>query len=197
MRANGQQRYAVFDAEGSLAPAADPDVIAAGQPGKCMWCHEGALMTGTPANPTTRPYLSYPEWMTRMSEMQTLQDDHRQGLETAADFVERQAHSDGELLVREFLRPKLARMTVEWGISVEELESLLAKYDVEYTFDDEYPSRGRILDRTVLDVIYAAELADPGFEALEILPDDREAPEEFAGLEGEAEFAELPGCWRP
>ncbi len=194
---NGQQRYAVFDAQGQLAPAADPTVVAAGQPGKCMWCHEGALMTGTPANPTTRPHLSYPEWITRMSQMQALQDDHRLGLDTAADFTDRQAHTDGELLVREFLRPTPARLLREWGVTAEELADMLTEHSVEYTLDDEYPSRGEVLPRAALDIVYAAELAPPWYEVLEILPDDREAPEDFEGLEGEETLDDLPGCWRP
>ena len=173
---NGQQRYAVFDAQGQLSPAADPAVILAGQPGKCMWCHEGALMTGSPTNPTTRPHLSYPEWITRMSQMQALQDAHRQTLESAADFTDRQAHTDGELLVREFLWPTPDRMQREWGVTADELAEILENNDVETTLDNEYPSRGPILSRVDLDSVYAAELAPPGYESLEILPDDREAP---------------------
>lgn len=194
---NGQQRYAVFDAQGQLSPAADPAVILAGQPGKCMWCHEGALMTGTPTNPTTRPHLSYPEWGARMSQMQALQDAHRQALVTAADFTDRQAHTDGELLVREFLLPTPARVQREWDVTAAELSEILNNYSVEETLDDEYPSRGPVLLRSDLDDVYAAELAPPGYEALVILPDDRAAPEDLKGLEGEADFAALPRCWRP
>ncbi len=34
-----------------------------------------------------------------------------------------------------------------------------------------------------------------GFQTLPILPDDREAPEDWDALDGAGELA--PGCWRP
>ncbi len=192
---SGQQRYAVYDAAGRLAPAADPAVIAAGQPGRCMWCHEGSLMIGTPVNPTTRPHLSYLQWRARMAQMQAVLDEHRAGLETSVDFTDRQAHTHGELLVREFLRPTPERMSREWGISGDALAELLAEYDVEYSLDEEYPDRGPVLSRADLDAVYADAIAAPGFQTLPILPDDREAPEDWDALDGAGELA--PGCWRP
>ena len=172
---NGQQRYAVFDGDGQLSPAADPTVIGAGQPGKCMWCHEGSLMNGTPANPTTRPYLSYTDWNARIGEMQAMLDTHRTQLSTAVDFSA-QTHSYGELIVREFLHPTPARVAAAWGLSAAEMDDMIEEYDLELSLDGEYPSRGSILSRAALDAVMADQV--PGFVPLTVLSDDREAPTE-------------------
>ena len=198
LMSNGQQRYAVFDIDGMLAPAADPEVISAGQPGKCMWCHEGSLMTGTPVNPTSRPHLSYPEWSARISRMQSLLETHRYDLDTSVDFFDDdRTHTHGELLTREFLYPTPARMQREWGISSEDLSEVLRNNNVSTTLDVEYPERGPVLERADLDAVYAAELAEPGHIPLTILTDDRNAPPLDAVLDGEAERLTLPQCWKP
>ena len=197
LMSNGQQRYAVFDADGALVPAADPAIIAAGQPGKCMWCHEGSLMSGTPYNPTSRPHLSFPQWLHRINEMQGLLDAHRAGLQTAVDFTTYETHGYGERIVREFLKPTPQRIAAEWGISEEMLTDLIEEYGLELTLDEEYPSRGSTLSRVALDAVYVAELAEPGFVPLTILPDDREAPSEDAALEGAEALQSLPRCFRP
>ena len=198
LMSNGQQRYAVFDHHGQLAPAADPEVIAAGQPGKCMWCHEGSLMTGTPVNPTSRPHLSYPEWAARMERMQDMLETHRSKLDTSVDFFnDYHTHTHGELLAREFLYPTPARLQREWGVSGETLSKMLSDHSVSTSLDGEYPDRGPILSRTEVDVVYATELAEPGYQALAILPDDRDAPAPDAVLDGETERLTLPQCWKP
>ena len=197
LMSNGQQRYAVFDGDGALVPAADPAIVPAGQPGKCMWCHEGALMTGTPLNPTTRPHLSYLEWKSRMVEMQSMLYTHRAAQSTAVDFETYHAHTYGELLVREFLYPTPARVAAEWGAEPADVEALIDSYNLELSEDEEYPNRGEVLARASVDVVYAAEVATGDFAPLMVLADEREAPEEMTGLDGEAEAAALPKCWRP
>ena len=52
---NGMLRYAVYDEAGELAPwgQASP----AGQPGRCLWCHEDHLQPGLASNPGAEGYV--------------------------------------------------------------------------------------------------------------------------------------------
>lgn len=190
--ANGQQRFATYDHTGALRPSADPEVVNAGQPGRCMWCHEGSLQVGTPANPGQPGGLDYAGWAAATTEMQGVIDAHRAGLDTSVPFADHPSvHTWGERMVRDFLLPTPDRVAGEWGIPLAQLE---ARADAEGWLradDPEWPERGPVYRRADVD----QSLADAGERTpYRVLDDARDLDPDAEGLRGAWLAADLPPC---
>lgn len=156
---NGRQRFAVYDSQGRLAPAADPTLSPAGQPGRCMWCHEGHLMTGNPDNPTSPGHLSYTEFEAQLAAMQAVMDGVRD--QTAVPFSwadQADVHTWQELLTESFLHPSPARVAREWQVSEAEVLELVDARGMELAESEEYPDFGLLLRRDQVDDALSAWL---------------------------------------
>jgi hypothetical protein len=125
MMPNGQLRFALYELDGRLKPAASRELTTAGKPAKCMWCHESGLQ------PT---YLEYPavsgsytrrEFDALIGQRQELLDRYRKRLATQIDYRERQDHTFAELLYLSFEEPSRERLAREWGVTVERAAELL------------------------------------------------------------------------
>ncbi|RME26372.1 MAG: hypothetical protein D6798_06865 [Deltaproteobacteria bacterium] len=158
LMANGQQRFAAWSADGRLEPAANPEVVAAGTAGNCLWCHEDHLMTGTPDNPSTDTALSYEEWAARIDGWQAELQAWRSSLQTSIDTTDHDVHADGELVVREFLLPTVDRVAAEWGVDEEQARSIIAERGLTLETDAEWPGRGAVLRRSEVDAVLAERL---------------------------------------
>lgn len=148
---NGRQRYAVYDLDGQLQPASDPAISPAGQPGRCLWCHEGSLMIGQP-NPPVDGYWTYEAFSEALAEQNTLLAEHRSKLGSLVGFEERDAHTWGELLVEEFLAPTPARVALEWGLP----ESAVRALEMSAHENEEYPELGEVYVRAEVDATLEA-----------------------------------------
>lgn len=198
---NGRQRFAVYSASGDLIAAAPPDTSPAGQPGKCMWCHEGALMSGQD-NPQVEGHLDYTAWLERLDEMQSLMEAQRAGLTTTAGLTDsRRVHTLGERVVREFLHPTAGRIATEWGVSEAEVIALVDAQALSRETDLEYPTRGEVFSRPELDALVPALAADPDHPlAAAGVTDVRLVPVLADAREGGLDYAEpwrldaLPAC---
>lgn len=175
---NGRQRYAIYGVDGALHPAADPAVSPAGQPGKCLWCHEGALMVGQP-NPPVDGHTPYETFADAMAEQAALLADHRQSLATSVDFEDRDVHMWGELLVEAFLHPTVDRVAVEWGVST----TMVAGLGLPQHTSEEYPEWGPVFARADVD---AALFSREGWRPVETLDSGRELDEAQVTLAGAA-----------
>ena len=174
---NGQQRFAAYDAHGDLVPHADPDVVPAGQPGRCQWCHEGNLMVGTPDNPSTDAAIPTAEWLSRMAAWQAELEAWRAGMATSVIFADRESHTQGERVVRDFLLPTVARAAAEWGLSEEEARALAQAEGLWLGADEEWPDRGEVLLREEVEAVWEAR---DGVARVPVLEDAREPAEEEA-----------------
>jgi hypothetical protein len=163
---NGQQRFAAYDAGGAWRPESDATVVRAGTSGRCQWCHEGNLQLGTYENPSTAEAISYAEWESRIGAWQVALDAWRAGLDSSIDWEDRAAHTQGELLVREFLLPSTDRVAAELGVSAAEVTDLLGAGEA----DEEYPTRGEVHLRAAVDALLP-------FDAMPVLSDGRELSE--------------------
>lgn len=178
---NGQQRFAAYDEYGRLHPFGDPEIAPAGQPGRCHWCHEGHLMAGTPKNPSTNAALSTESWFARMEAWQQELDAWRATLPTAVDFIDPEAHTQGELVVREFLLPTVDRVAAEWGTDEAQARAALVQAGAWLGQDEEWPDRGEVALRAEVDALTEAWT---GLAPVPVLPDARELSGEEA-LRGE------------
>ncbi len=179
---SGQQRFALYGPDGALMPAADPVHVPAGQPGKCMWCHEGNLMSGTPDNPTTAPHASYADWIAALGGMTDTLTAHRAVTPAPFDWADPQVHTDAELLVREFLLPTPDRVARELGWTEGAVLASIEAGTLHAARDPEWPDRGPVLRRSQVDALMAdyAPIAvlDDGRDAAPVLARGADRPPE-------------------
>ena len=186
---SGQQRFALYGPDGALMPAADPAHVPAGQPAKCMWCHEGNLMSGTPDNPTTAPHASYAEWIAALGGMTDTLTAHRSVTPVAFDWADPQVHTDAELVVREFLLPTPDRAARELGWTEAAVQARIDAGDLHAAPDPEWPDRGPVLRRSQVDALM------PDYAPLPVLDDGRDAAAVLArGADRPAEVP-APTCF--
>lgn len=174
---NGQQRYAVYDHDGALIAAAA--TTAAGQPGRCMWCHELTVQRGTEENPSAAGYLDYAAFIAEVDAATTLIEGARTS--SVITFGDYTAHEHAEVLTRTFLTPTTDRVALEWGVS----PAVIAGLGLPTHTDPELPEWGPVYTRA--DVDAARRDREPEWEPPAHAPDDRE-------LEAERSLGELPGC---
>ncbi|MBM4391746.1 MAG: hypothetical protein FJ090_11535 [Deltaproteobacteria bacterium] len=133
LMANGQFRYAVYDESGALVPAATAGP--AGQPGKCRWCHEYRLQTGTPDNESAEGYVDYARFSEQVAVATARSDEARAqvpGVAWPGDV----AHDRAEWLAEAFMWPDAARVALEYGDI--DLDGLSSTDLVEYGWTDRY-----------------------------------------------------------
>ncbi len=109
----GQQRFAIYDEFGALRAAS---ASGAGQPGKCIWCHETSLQRGTSANPGVPGYLTSAAFMEAIDAAEGVMEAARHAAPGAVRWDEPLVHEWAERLTLSFLEPSASRVAIEWGI---------------------------------------------------------------------------------
>ncbi len=183
---NGMLRYAVYDASGVLQPWATASP--AGQPGRCMWCHEDHLQRGLETNPGVEGYVQAAEFVADVDAQTAVIATLRAGLPTAVYADPVVAHAQGELLTETWLLPSPGRLAREWFVDEARVADALAAAAVPTTTDPEYPEFGALVTRADADRVFAELLptlvADPAhplygkpaaYTPVETLPSAREA----------------------
>jgi len=122
---NGQLRFALYDLDGNLKPAATVALTRAGKPAKCMWCHESGLHTTLVDYAGVPGYLDRAAFDSLVRERQKILGEYRDALDMQIDYRELQDHTYGELLYLTFEEPSIERLAGEWGVSVDRATELL------------------------------------------------------------------------
>lgn len=123
---NGQLRFGIFDLNGNRINNANSAYTNAGKPAKCMWCHESVI------NQMFSPQNDFPGYLT-FSELQNTLISYRESnrtqklaLDDGVDFSQTQQHTLTELLYISFMEPSAERLSIEWNMSVTEVQNMLS-----------------------------------------------------------------------
>jgi hypothetical protein len=123
--ANGQLRFALYAADGTLKPAADRTRTAAGKPGKCLWCHEIALSRPFNGRTSVPGYHSLGEFEQLIAQRMDALQSARSSLASRIDFARTQDHTYAELLYISFYEPSAERIAREWNVPVDRVREAL------------------------------------------------------------------------
>lgn len=115
---NGQLRFAMYDADGRLKPAAAPKLTEAGKPTKCLWCHETHLLRPFKGRTSVPGYASLDTFAQRVAQRMDEIQVARSALDARVDFRQEQDHTYAELLYLSFYEPSAERVAREWGVPV-------------------------------------------------------------------------------
>jgi hypothetical protein len=122
---NGLSRFGVYDLNGKLKLAADPEVTGAGKPAKCMWCHESGIQ------PIFRKQRDYPGYLSSQNFQDSLTyynsqlKSYQDALWKDAALKNRKNHTLMELTYIAFMEPSAEHLSAEWGLTVEEVKRKL------------------------------------------------------------------------
>jgi len=164
---NGIHHYAVYDLDGNLLPAASPEITPAGQPGRCMWCHESVwTQRGSDENVSPAPHISYDDFLIEAEQVDVVSDARRKEMSTILQITGSDTHTWGEWLAEMFLHASPDRLAREWHTTPAEVERILEKLDILTVPSGEYPDLGDVAEREGLDANAQAIV-----DELETIPD--------------------------
>jgi len=123
---NGQPRFGVFDANGFRKNSTDPLHSNAGKPAKCMWCHESGIQPLFSVQDDFEGFIPYLDFKDTLSNFNSSHRNLQNALIDGVNFEETQQHTFAEFLYILFMEPSAERLSLEWGISVSEVEDLLS-----------------------------------------------------------------------
>ncbi len=148
---NGQLRFAIYDAEGFLIPAAPARQTRAGKPSKCLWCHETNVQPLFSPTPDIEHFMPATEFQSWIDSSNLLINRWRKSLKSDLDFEQQPNHTFSELLYITFMEPTLMRVANEWEVRAEEIRHLLEDLD---THDhDEFSYLRNLYDRNAIDAV--------------------------------------------
>lgn len=198
LMANGQQRFALYGRDGALIPSSTASE--AGQPGRCMWCHEDRIQIISAGNADLDGYLTLEQFEFQLSAAQALMDQVRTAAASPVPWSEREVHAYGERLTEHFLSPSADRLSREWGVPEATVAALLAALPTHES--EEYPELPPLYRRADVDAALSALLPalstmsaldlapqpPAGFTPAPVLPSARELdPADWGALDGAAE----------
>ena len=123
---NGQLRFGIFDKDGNRKNNANPIHSNAGKPAKCMWCHESSILPLFKVQNNFNGYLPYLEFQNRLLEYRGAHNTLKNALADGVDYYQTQQHTLTELLYVSFMEPSAKRLSLEWGISLSEVQGKLS-----------------------------------------------------------------------
>ena len=149
---NGVHHYAVYDLDGNLLPGGTPEVSPAGQPGRCMWCHESLwTQRGSDENVSPAPHMSYDDFLIEAEQVDVVSDARRKQMNTIVRLADGDVHIWGEWLAEMFLHATPERLAREWHTTPAEVERILERLEILTVPSGEYPDLGDVAEREALD----------------------------------------------
>jgi len=142
---NGQLRFGIFDANGNRKNNADASYGKAGKPGKCMWCHESSINQMYTSQNDFTGYLSASAFQNKLINYKESNRNLKLTLVDGVDFSQTQQHTLTELLYISFMEPSAERLSLEWGIPLTQVQSLLSNLPTHIYA--EFPFLGNLYNR--------------------------------------------------
>jgi hypothetical protein len=146
---NGQLRYGIFDANGNRKPNADSAHSNAGKPAKCAWCHESNIQQMFSIQNNFTGYLTYTDFQNTLINYRESNRTLKLALVDGVDFSQTQQHTLTELLYISFMEPSAERLSIEWNMTVSEVQNLLTSYQTHIY--PEFPFLGNLYDRNQIE----------------------------------------------
>ncbi len=145
---NGQLKFGLFDADGNRKNVGNPEHTIAGKPAKCMWCHESNInRLFTPQNDFLG-YLTYLQTNDTLINFNNQLKEKQSLLTSGVAFNNTQDHVLMELLYISFMEPSAERLSFEWSLSVNEIETRLSSLNThihpEFSFLGELYNRNEV-----------------------------------------------------
>lgn len=142
---NGQLRFGIFDIEGNRKNNADAAHSNAGKPAKCMWCHESNINQMFNPQNDYSGYLSYADFQNTLINYRETNRNQKLALTDGVDFAQTQQHTLTELLYISFMEPSAERLSIEWNLTLAQVEDLLSGLPTHV--HDEFPFLGILYHR--------------------------------------------------
>ena len=125
LMANGQVRFGIYDKNGLRINNTDPLHSNAGKPGKCMWCHESEIQPLFNIQDDFEGFITYLDFKNLLVDFKTSHRNLQNSLVDGVDYQETLQHIQTELLYISFMEPSAERLSLEWNMTVTEIETLL------------------------------------------------------------------------
>ncbi len=165
---NGQTRFGIYNKDGVRVSHTDPNHSFAGKPAKCMWCHESSIQPLFTEQENKDGFLPYLDFKNTLDEFRNSHKNLQSSLIDGVDFQELQQHVFTELLYITFMEPSAERLSLEWNLSLSEVQNLLAEFSTHT--HSEFVQLGELYHRNEI-----KHLAP--FEGLEVSSSVREQSE--------------------
>ena len=147
---NGQLRFGIYDSEGFRINTTDPLHSNAGKPAKCMWCHESSIQPLFSEQDDFEGFIPYLEFKDLLLDFRSSHHILQNSLFDGVDFQEPQQHTLTELLYISFMEASAGRLSLEWNMSIPEVESLLSGLPTH--IHEEFFYLGDLYDREDIEV---------------------------------------------
>jgi len=145
---NGQLRFAIYNANGSLANASPVEFGNAGKPAKCLWCHEIVIQPLFGKTDSVANSISPREFQKLVESQNMILNVYRKTLNSEINFSNRQDHTLMELLYISYMEPSIKKLSKEWSIPEKELKAILNQQTThphsEFSFFDSVYYRANI-----------------------------------------------------
>jgi len=146
---NGQLRFGIFDSNGNRKINANPSHSNAGKPAKCMWCHESIINQMFTTQNDYNGYLTYSDFQNTLIKYRENNKTLKLELFDGVDFSQTQQHTFTELLYISFMEPSAERLSLEWNMTVTEVQILLSSLSTHT--HNEFPFLGDLYDRNEIE----------------------------------------------
>jgi hypothetical protein len=122
---NGQLRFAIYNANGSLVNASPVEFGNAGKPAKCLWCHEIVIQPLFIKTDSVANSISPREFQKLVESQNMMLNMYRKTLNSEINFNNRQDHTLMELLYISYMEPSIKKLSKEWSIPEKDLKVIL------------------------------------------------------------------------
>ena len=152
---NGQLRFGIFDIDGNRKNNADKTHSNAGKPAKCMWCHESNINQMFNSQNDYTGFLSYTDFQNTLLNYRESNRTQKLALTDGVDFAQTQQHTLTELLYISFMEPSAERLSVEWNLTITQVQDLLSGLPTHIY--DEFSFLGTLYDRKDVESLAPAQ----------------------------------------
>ncbi len=142
---NGQVRFGIYDKDGYRINSTDPLHSNAGKPAKCMWCHESGIQPLFSEQDDFEGFIPYLEFKDLLTDFKNSHKNLQNSLVDGVDYQETQQHTLTELIYISFMEPSAERLSLEWEMTVSEVENLLSGLPIH--IHEEFFYLGDLYDR--------------------------------------------------